>query len=65
MSSARFSYTHTIFPDSHNGLDVESGALVFLIVALDRDRFQHRIGTIGKQHRLAIVSLIRDFFELD
>ena len=65
MSSARFSHTHIISPDSHNGLDAESVALVFQIVALDRERFQHRIGAIGEQHRLAIVALIRDLLDLD
>lgn len=65
MSSARFSHTYTISPDSHNGLDAESVALVFQIVALDRERFQHRIGAISEQHRLAIVALIRDLLNLD
>ena len=65
MSSARFSHTFTISPDSHNGLDTESVALVFQIVALDRERFQHRIGAIGEQQRLAIVALIRDLLNLD
>ena len=63
--SARFSHTLTISPDSHNGLDAESVALVFQIVALDRERFQHRIGTIGEQQRLAITALIRDLLDLD
>ena len=65
MSSARFSHTCTITPDVHNGLDTESVALVFQIVALDRERFQHRIGAIGEQQRLAIVALIRDLLNLD
>jgi mRNA interferase MazF len=65
VSSARFSHTHTISPDPHNGLDAESVALVFQIVALDRERFQHRIGTVGEPHRLAIMALIRDLLELD
>jgi len=65
MSSARFSHTYTISPDSHNGLDAESVALVFQIVALDRERFQHQIGAISEQHRLAIVALIRDLLNLD
>jgi len=65
MSSARFSHTHTISPDSHNGLDAESVALVFQIVSLDRERFQHRIGAISEQQRLAIVALIRDLLNLD
>ena len=65
MSSARFSHTYIISPSPHNGLDVESIALVFQIVSLDRDRFEHRIGAIGEQHRLAIVALIRDLMELD
>jgi mRNA interferase MazF len=65
MSSARFSHTFTISPDPHNGLDAESVALIFQIVALDRERFQHRIGAISEQQRLAIVALIRDLLDLD
>ena len=65
QSSARFSHTLTISPDPHNGLDTESVALVFQIVALDRERFRHRIGTISEGQRLAIVALIRDLLNLD
>ncbi|WAC05347.1 MAG: type II toxin-antitoxin system PemK/MazF family toxin [Methanoregula sp.] len=65
LSTARFSHTLTITPTPHNGLDDESIALVFQIVALDRDRFQHRIGAISEQQRLAIVALIRDLLDLD
>lgn len=64
-SSARFSHTLTISPDPRNGLDAESVALVFQIVALDKERFRHRIGAISEQHRLAIVALIRDLLGLD
>jgi len=64
-TTARFSHTLPISPDAHNGLDVESVALVFQIVSLDRERFVHRIGMVGEQHRLAIVALIRDLMELD
>jgi mRNA interferase MazF len=35
MGSARFSHTCIISPGPHNGLDAESIALVFQIVALD------------------------------
>jgi mRNA interferase MazF len=65
MNSARFSHTSIISPSSQNGLDAESIALVFQIVALDRDRFQQRIGAISEQERLAIVALIRDLLNLD
>jgi len=65
MGSARFSHTCIISPGPHNGLDAESIALVFQIVALDHERFQHRIGAISEQQRLAIVALIRDLLELD
>lgn len=55
MSSARSSHTYTITPDVHNGLDVESVALVFQIVALDLgavpapDRC-HRRTTAARDH---------------
>jgi len=53
--TARFSHTYSISPSSHNGLDAESIARVFKIVALDRDQFRHQIGAISEQQRLAIV----------
>ena len=65
VNNARFSHTYNISPIPHNGLDAESIALVFQIVALDRERFQHRIGAISEPERLAIVALIRDLLELD
>jgi mRNA interferase MazF len=65
MGSARFSHTLTISPDPHNGLNTESVALVFQIVALDRERFRHRIGAVNEQQCLAIVALIRDLLNLD
>ncbi len=40
LGSARFSHTYLLSPDLHNGLDTESIALVFQIVALDRERFR-------------------------
>ena len=65
ISSARFSHTFPIIPTPHNGLDDESIALVFQIVALDRKRFQHHIGIITEHQRLAIVALMRDLLKLD
>ncbi|MDD5142666.1 type II toxin-antitoxin system PemK/MazF family toxin [Methanoregula sp.] len=65
VNTARLSHTHAISPDEHNGLDTESIALVFQMVSLDRERFHHRIGTIGEDHRLAIAALIRDLMGLD
>ena len=65
MGSARFSHTYIISPSPHNGFDEDSVALVFQIVALDRDRFRHRIGSVGEPHRLAIAALLRDLLGLE
>jgi mRNA interferase MazF len=65
LTTARFSHTHHIAPTPHNGLDSESIALVFQIVALDRDRFRDRIGSITEQQRRAITELIKDLLNLD
>jgi len=65
LTTARFSHTHHIAPTPHNGLDNESIALVFQIVALDRDRFRHRIGSITEQQRQVITELIKDLLNLD
>jgi len=64
-TTARFSHTLPISPDAHNGLDVESVALVFQLTSLDRERFVHRIGTLDGQQRVAIMALIRDLMGLD
>lgn len=64
VSTARFSHTHAVSPDAQNGLDTESIALIFQLVSLDRERFRHRIGTVGEDHRLAIAALIRDLMGL-
>jgi mRNA interferase MazF len=65
LTTARFSHTHHIAPTPHNGLDSESIALVFQIVALDRDRFRDRIGSITEQQRQVITELIKDLLNLD
>ena len=65
LSTARFSHTFSLTPTASNGLDEESVALVFQIVALDRLRFRHHIGIITEHQRLAIVALIRDLLKLD
>ncbi|MGB7787560.1 type II toxin-antitoxin system PemK/MazF family toxin [Methanoregula sp.] len=65
LGTARFSHTCLISPGPHNGLDVDSIALVFQIVALDRNRFLHRIGAVSEGQRQAIIALIRDLLGLD
>jgi len=64
-ATARFSHTYLISPDSHNGLDTESIALVFQITALDRERFVSRIGMLDGQQRIAVQALIRDLMGMD
>lgn len=65
LSTVRFSHTYSITPTSHNGLSGESVALVFQIVALDRNRFIHKIGNIAEQQWQAIASLVKDLLNLD
>jgi mRNA interferase MazF len=65
LSTARFSHTFSLTPTAGNGLNEESIALVFQIVALDRTRFRHQIGSITEHQRLAIVCLMRDLLKLD
>ena len=65
LATARFSHTLVISPGPHNGLDAESIALVFQIVALDSERFLHRIGTISGQQWQAIAALLQDLLHLD
>ena len=65
ISTIRFSHTFSVTPAPHNGLDRESVALVFQIVALDRDRFIHRIGNLEEQQLQAIAALVKDLLNLD
>jgi mRNA interferase MazF len=64
LSTARFSHTLHISPTPHNGLDADSIALVFQIVALDHERFRHKIGVISEPQWQAIVTLMKDLLHL-
>ena len=65
IATLRFSHTYSITPTSHNGLDRESVALAFQIVALDRDRFIRKIGNIEESQWQAIAALIKDLLQMD
>ena len=55
-SAIRFAGTTFIRPTPGNGLQHESVALVFQLRAIDRRRFQERIGTVNTQ-------VLRDCFK--
>lgn len=65
LSSARFSHTYPVTPTPRNGLDNDSIALVFQIVALDSERFRNCIGLIDESDRQAINALLKDLLKLD
>ena len=65
LSSARFSYTHPVYPTPQNGLKDVSIALVFQIATLDPVRLRHRIGSIDEEDRQAIKSLLNDLLRLE
>ncbi|MFA5294980.1 MAG: type II toxin-antitoxin system PemK/MazF family toxin [Methanoregulaceae archaeon] len=65
LRTIRFSHTVSVSPSPHNGLDRESVALVFQIVALDRERFIHRIGNLDEQELQVIAALVKDVLNLD
>jgi len=65
IATLRFSHTHSLLPTPHNGLDRESVALAFQIVALDRDRFLQKIGNVEESQLQAIAALIRDLLHLE
>jgi mRNA-degrading endonuclease toxin of MazEF toxin-antitoxin module len=65
MRESGFEPYFSLTPTAGNGLDEESIALVFQIIALDRIRFRHQVGMVTEQQRLAIVALIRDLLKLD
>jgi mRNA interferase MazF len=64
LATMRFSHTHSISPTAQNGLDRESVALVFQIVALDHDRFMHKIGDVEEPELQAVSALIKDLLHL-
>jgi len=65
LRTIRFSHTVSVPPAPYNGLDRESVALVFQIVALDRERFIHRIGNLDEQELQVIAALVKDLLNLD
>jgi len=65
LSTVRFSHTFSVNPTPQNGLDRESVALVFQIVALDRERFIHKMGSVAEQQWEAITALAKDLLNLD
>jgi mRNA interferase MazF len=65
LSTARFSHTFPLHPAPGNGLDRESIAMVFQIVALDRERFIHKMGSVEEDQWQAITALARDLLHLD
>ncbi len=64
MPIARFSYTHIIACTPQNGLDHDSVAMVFQIVALDNIRFLHKIGSLDQIQMEIVRGLLKDLLKI-
>ncbi len=64
LHTARFSHTYPLPRSTHNGLNSESVALIFQIVALDGTRFIHKIGEVGGGQMAAIRALMKDLLRI-
>lgn len=64
LKRAAFSFTLFIEPTKENGLSDDSVALVYQLKALDKSRFKHKIGELGRGEIKAIDSLVVDLLEL-
>jgi mRNA interferase MazF len=48
LQALRFRFTVRLHPSSKNGLEIESVALAFQLLAIDRQFFEKKIGTLEK-----------------
>ena len=64
IKRADFSHTVVLYPNSRNGLDVASVALVFQIVSLDLERFTRRLGMLSDEDIESVDYLLRDLLHL-
>lgn len=64
MEALRFPSTLALLPDSKNGLEQESVALVFQVRAIDKKRVVQVIGKVGATTRKKIDELIKSMLRL-
>jgi len=64
-NTLRFSHTFSVTPTALNGLDRESIAMIFQIVALERERFIHRTGCVTGHEWQTIAALVKYLLNLD
>ncbi len=58
------SHTHSLSPSLKNGLDVESVALIFQIVSIDKKRLKKKIGQLDNEDIVAIAALLKDLLRI-
>lgn len=60
IGNNRFPFTFAVDPSKHNGLDVQSVALLFQIRAIDKIRLIHRMGKLEANHLKTADGLLKD-----
>jgi mRNA-degrading endonuclease toxin of MazEF toxin-antitoxin module len=64
LYAARLPHTYKIGGNIHNGLPMDSIALIYQLRSLDHERFLKRLGILGKKDLKALLDLIADYFGL-
>ena len=64
LKALSFPGTLRVQPNTSNRLQKESGALVFLLRAIDRRRLKGRIGTLSTEMLAEIKNAVRDMMNL-
>ena len=62
--AANFPYTHTVDPDTKNGLSVVSFAMCFQVLSLGSERFLNKIGVLSENDLECIKELLKDLLGL-
>lgn len=63
-TASNLPYTHSIKKSVANGLSMDSTAMVFHIKSVDHSRLSHKMGTLEKTHKDAIITLIQEYLGL-
>jgi mRNA interferase MazF len=62
LYASRLPHTYKIGLTIHNGLSVDSIALIYQLRSLDHERFLKRLGILGKKDLKTVLDLIANYF---
>lgn len=64
LERAKFAHTYRVSPSLKNGLDVESVALLFQIVAIDKGRLKKKLGELDVGDINSMAALLKDMLRV-